>query len=119
MKLAANYLAPAIAPPKSATGERRRIGKASFSNAFNESGDAFEQCRDRLSSARPQRNACQNGTLEYAPLWNGPPVRPVFAAQILGQVLINRNAADGGTAARSYRRGISRIPRALLLDVKI
>ena len=111
----------ALAPAhfKSAVGETRRIGKAANSKAFGQCREQFVPCRDGLSRALRQDRPCQNGTVDYAPLWNGPALRPAFAAQVLGQAIVDRTARNSDMDVQAYRQGASPIPTALLLDVSI
>ena len=119
MNLPASYPAPSTAHLRSAFGEPRRIGKSANSSTFGESLGEFEPCWDGLSHALPKRRACQNETRQFAPLWNGPALRPAFAAQVLGQAIMDRKTQSSTLAAQSYGQNISNIPAALLLDVSI
>ncbi len=52
----------------------------------------------------------RNGTTEFAPLWNGPALRPTFVAQVMGQVMMDHREqalsltrlaySNNGTAAQ-------------------
>lgn len=74
--------------------------------------DAFEH---RAATDRRAPHVYQNGTAERAPLWNGPTLKPVFVAQVIGQVLMDGRAS--GTAI-TYRRP-AQIRSAHLLDSRL
>jgi hypothetical protein len=104
---------------KSADGQQRRIGKAANFNMLGEDGERLTESWNGLSGAPTFRQPCQNGTIDYAPLWNGPALRPAFAAQVLGQVAMGRKTLRKVPPAQSYWRGQAHVPAALLLDVSI
>ena len=58
----------------------------------------------------------QSGTSRGEPLWHGPTIRPAFAAQVLGQLMME--ARHCGSELRSYRNVMTRVshPR---FDVRI
>jgi len=74
------------------------------SNAFQtfDGERAREDAHHRaVPQIRRREPASQNGTLDTAPHWNGPLLRPTFVAQVLGQVMMDGPAAN--SAARAYR----------------
>jgi hypothetical protein len=65
---------------------------------------------DRRAAQPDRRAVSRTGTLETAPLWYGPRLRPPFVAQIIGQVL-----GEAHVATRSpYRADDAQV--ALVVD---
>ena len=59
-----------------------------------ESGDAF-------AGRSSEKALCQCDTSQRAPLWHSPTIRPTFAAQVLGQLLMAERG--GGAILCGYR----------------
>jgi|SRR5579871_2478702 len=112
---------PALAPAhfNSAIGQPRRIAKAANSKGFGDCLDQFTPQRGETLRMSTQVRACQNGTLEDAPPWNGPALQPAFAAQVLGQAMVDHTARSAGLDTQTYSQTAAHIPAALLLDVSI
>ena len=91
------------------------------SNRFNDVGDdgpALERRRfDRPAAAHAP--ASSRIETSGAPLWNGPRLRPVFVAQVIGQVTMYDRRRAARLAHAAYDRVATDIPAALLLDRKI
>ncbi len=119
MSLLATHLALTAARTRSAIAEPCRIANTSNFNTLDAGGDRRERSWTELSAAPRQSRACQSGTIEFGPLWNGPALRPAFVAQVLGQVIMNHPSRAAGLAVLCYRHGAAQVSSALLLDVSI
>jgi hypothetical protein len=110
---------PAPALTHNAVADSRRVGKASYSSMLEGGDDPPGQSGNDRSATKRERRACQTGTVQYAPLWNGPRLRPAFVAQVLGQVMTAHQPQGAGLALLAYGRSVSQVSSALLLDHKI
>ena len=63
---------------------------------------AREDAADWLNA---RRTASRNGTTEFAPLWDGPRLRPAFVTQLLGQAFPHVDSPDrrSGSAYVAHR----------------
>ncbi len=104
---------------KSAVARPCPAGNYNHSKTLDEHNAAFERRGTHRLATRDPAHPCQNGTIEYAPLWNGPRLRPAFVAQVLGQVMMDRRDQAASLARVAYGRGVAQIPAALLLDGNI
>jgi hypothetical protein len=95
------------------------IGNGNHSKTIGEDGaTSGRRSTDHAPAARAVQ-PCRNETVSFAPLWNGPRLRPAFVAQVLGQVLMNPRERASGLARVAYDNGAPKIPAALLLDASI
>ena len=81
------------------------------------SSEGFDERQRRphpVSDAGPQ--ACQNGTGEFAPLWNGPRLRPVFVAQVLGQVMMDHRQQTSSLSRAAYLSGPAILSPAMFFN---
>lgn len=92
-----------------ATGGVRPIGNAVSTSTFDGESARDDRIAQRRAGDRRAPYLSQNGT-ESAPRWYGPRLRPAFAAQVLGQVLMRHPGAppspapySGGAQIRSGR----------------
>lgn len=53
---------------------------------------------DWVCSGYQGRSPCQSGTVVDASFWDGPQLRPAFAAQVIGQALCANAPAYAGAA---------------------
>lgn len=98
-----------------ALGPARDIGKANSSRTLDGECAGDEAFRGETRTGERRRAPCQFGTIEVAPLWNGPRLRPAFVAQVLGQVMMDGQARGRELAPAAYRKG-AQIPRGALLN---
>ncbi|HEX4301199.1 MAG TPA: hypothetical protein VHZ78_00290 [Rhizomicrobium sp.] len=110
-------LVPVLAAASSVSISRKAervpsIGDANSSRTLNgecAGEDAFRR------SARGDRRGPQlshAGTEAYAPLWNGPSLRPAFVAQVLGQVMMTHSVRP----VPAYRSQAAQIPNGSFFD---
>lgn len=118
MTLAATYTTATTVQIRSARAEPRRIKNVSNFNTLGSGRGQPEHLCTELSTGLIESDACQIGTLECAPLWHGPMLRPAFVAQVLGQVMMNRPDRANLQATLSYRHRAPRISLSLF-DVRI
>jgi hypothetical protein len=104
---------------KSAVARACPARNDNHSKTLDEDEAAFERRWTDCPATRGPARPCRNGTIEYAPLWNGPRLRPDFVAQVLGQVMMDRREQAASLARVAYGRGVAQIPAALLLDDNI
>ncbi len=90
------------------------VGKANASRMLDGEGGGEEG--SRRSARGDRRNAALShiGTAETAPLWNGPPLRPAFVAQVLGQVMMDRGTLARDLAPAAYRERGAQVARGAL-----
>ena len=65
----------------------RRTEKPSSSNDLNQDPRDFRRPPRRTPHRLQVELVCQDGIATSDPFWDGPRLRPTFAAQLLGQVM--------------------------------
>jgi tRNA G26 N,N-dimethylase Trm1 len=95
------------------------IGNGNHSKTIGDDGATSGRRRNDRAAAAQAVRTCQNETDQFAPLWNGPRLRPAFVAQVIGQVLMNQREQASGLARVAYDNGAPKIASALLLDARI
>jgi len=83
-----------------AIADVRPVGNAASSGTFDGESEDDARVGQRRVTDRRAPYLSQNST-GNAPLWYGPRLRPVFVAQVLGQILMHDRGAQPSTA--SYR----------------
>jgi len=95
---------------KGCPGQVRDIERAKGHRQFDGEYAARQPARARAAQRSAASPTCQYGTDEYASFWNGPRLRPVFAAQVLGQAM-GMPPAQNPSAYVAYRGRAVRIVR--------
>ena len=89
----------------------RCAGKTNTSGSLHGEDAGQEAFGRNAQSDRRHAQASRIGTTAYAPLWNGPRLRPAFVAQVLGQVMMDGREEALRLALPAYRGEPSQIPR--------
>jgi len=80
----------------------RAVEKINAHTRFDGEHEERRAPQSRICSPCRQRDACQSGTVEDGSFWDGPPLKAEFAAQVLGQAMVNEKPAVSAGAA--YRK---------------
>ena len=91
---------------KGCTGQVRGIEKAKGRKQFDGEYSARQPVCNRVVQRSEGGRPCQYGTDEYASFWNGPRLRPAFAAQVLGQALRTPPAQNSSAYAAYCGRAV-------------
>lgn len=91
-----------------------RIEKASASNRLGSGRQDCPQHREKPTPRLQVELVCQDETARFDPFWDAPRLRPVFAAQLMGQVMPERRV----TVAVETAYGKAAPRAALLVDRK-
>ena len=92
-----------------------RCEKSSGSSALGRQRQGFNADDHKPASPIQVELVCQEGTPGFDPFWDGPRLLPTFAAQLMGQVIVERG---GGTVPVATAYGSIHPRKALLLDRK-
>ena len=100
------------APPAFAgTAPLRRSQDVRDSKGLREETGFGPEAQDGNAKSTPRASLSQSGTDEHMPLWYGPTLRPLFVAQLLGQMMQNETPDHRsavlvyGENARQFLRG--------------
>ena len=94
--------------------DARGVEKSSAQRQFDGEYDADDVPRSTKIPQRSTRGLCQFETEDHASFWNGPRLRPAFAAQVLGQAMnAEQNSAPRVQAAY---RGFAARPIAIFVE---
>ena len=94
----------------------RACEKSSGSSTLDQQPQEFNAQEHKPASVVQVELLCQDETPRFDPFWDGPRLLPVFAAQLIGQMSMDRR-----DASMSVETAYGRIPdprQALLLDRK-
>jgi len=94
----------------------RRCEKSSGSNALDHEEPDFNADDREVPAALRVELVCQDETPRFDPLWDGPRLLPTFAAQLIGQAMLDRRDPAACVETAYGRIGAPR--KALLLDRK-
>jgi len=86
-------------------------GKTNTSRSLDGEGAREEALGRGAQEGRRRTDMSRIGTTAYAPLWNGPRLRPAFVAQVLGQVMMDGREEALRLALPAYRGETAQIPR--------
>ena len=92
---------------KGCIGQLRDIEKTSRRKQFDGEYEAGQSTCSRIAKRPEGSLSCQYGTSENASFWNGPRLRPGFAAQVLGQAM-KSPLIQNPSAYAAYRSGTAR-----------
>lgn len=111
---------PVLTPQYSASAARamacvQPAGNATSAGTFDGESAEDERVAQRRVADRRAAGLAQNGTAGNAPVWYGPPLRPVFVAQVLGQVLMRDHQQASPLAGTPYRSR-AQVARGRLLN---
>ena len=106
----------AAASASRAVGPLRAVGKANSSRDLDGECAGDDAFRSTPHSDRRRTAQSHNGTTEYAPLWNGPRLRPAFVAQVLGQAMTEDRVCALSLAPAAYRQSGAQIPPGALFQ---
>ena len=119
MTLTATHHALVRVQPIGPRAESCRFDSACDFNDLESNGDARAHQSSATSHTQPDQRACQIGTINFAPCWDGPTLRPTFVAQVLGQVIMSPGTPARETSRLPYRRDRQGAAVALLLDLNV
>jgi hypothetical protein len=93
----------------------RGVGDANHSRDLDGERSAGEQMYAAREACARRPKLSRNGTLEGAPLWNGPRLRPAFVAQVLGQVMMEPAKPALNAAPNAYTQATQIGPGAFFV----
>jgi hypothetical protein len=91
----------------------RGVEKSATHGQFDGECETPRKTQVTDAAASAPRTSCQSGTGKSASFWNGPRIRPAFAAQVIAQATA-KPAARPVSAYTAYRQGAVGV--ALLVD---
>ncbi len=92
----------------------RSVGKSSASGHLGTGQQDSPRQQDKPAPKIQVELVCQDDTNAFDPFWDGPRLKPVFVAQLLGQVMPERRHVV--TVETAYGKAVAR--EALLVDRK-
>ncbi|HEY4943751.1 MAG TPA: hypothetical protein VII56_20150 [Rhizomicrobium sp.] len=93
----------------------RGVGDANSSRTLDGECEGDGEFRRSAQGDRRRAALSQIGTGSSAPFWNGPRLQPAFVAQVLGQVMTDRQKQTLNPAP-AYRRQTAQIPNGAFFN---
>ncbi len=112
---------PTVTSASSAIASRsdvrvRSAGKTNTSRSLNGEDASANDFSGTAQGDRRRADMSRIGTTAYAPLWNGPRLRPAFVAQVLGQVMMDGRGEALRLALPAYRSEPAQIPHGAFFN---